>query len=349
MPPFVLPIETAQRLYCWNEHVEEFKTQIRAKALILAIRSLLCVALTAPPAFAQNPTSAKPSASPVERGLDLAAMGQCEEAIPLLKQIAPNSDTQLQYKAELAIVRCAIKRRDGRETVTTLLALKHDFPEDPEVLYLTAQVFLQIAETASTDLARVAPHSYQVQKLQAESLESQSKWADAAAIYRKILEANPNLPGIHLKLGVATLSQPELAGRKEQAKKEFEQELANDPTSATAQFWLGEIARTSGDPDEALGHFTAATKLDARLWPAYLGLGMALNSVARYADAIGPLEQYTAALPSDETGHYQLAISYRHTGRQQDAEREMATHHQITATKEAAAAARMDGTSDSNH
>ncbi len=319
----------------------EFNTEIMAKASAAATQLFLCVVLMAVVAPAQGSatSSATNSTGPLERGLGLAAQGRCDEAIALLKQFSTATEKEVKYKVEMATTRCAMRRRDGQATVTALLALKHDFPEDPEVLYLTTEVFLQIAESASSDLSRIAPHSYQVHRLQAEALESQNKWAEAAAIYRKILEENPNLPEIHFRLGHAALSQPEAANSTEEAKKEFQQELAIDSTNASAQFWLGEIAQRDGEWDEAISRFSAAAKLDASLWTAYLGLGMALNSAGRFSEAIAPLEKYTRAMPDDEGGHYQLAMSYRRTDRKQDAEREMALHQQLLEAKQARKAA----------
>jgi len=282
------------------------------------------------------------SKSPLERGLTLADEGHCEEALPLLKQISTDAGQEIKYKAGIATVRCAMRRRDGQVTVSALLVLKHDFPQDPEVLYLTTQVFLQIAETASSDLSRIAPNSYQVRRLQAESLESQHKWAEAATIYRKILEENPRLPEIHFRLGHAALSQPDLPNNSEEAKHEFEQELANDPSSASAQFWLGEIAYRDRQLEEAIPRFTSAIKLDSTLWTAYLGLGMALNSARRFTEAIAPLERYAAAMPDDTAGHYQLATAYRRTGRKEDAERETALQQRLNENHDATTAASPD-------
>ncbi len=123
----------------------------------------------------------------LEQGIERASKGRCEEALPLLKKFTPRvTDNQLKYRAQMAIVRCAMNRKDDETTANTLFALKRDFPEDPEVLYITTQFFLEIAVRASQDLAAVAPSSYQPRKLQAESLESQNKWEEAAAIYHAL-------------------------------------------------------------------------------------------------------------------------------------------------------------------
>jgi tetratricopeptide (TPR) repeat protein len=205
---------------------------------------------------------------------------------------------------------------------------------------MTSQVFLELAERASQELTVVAPHSYQALELQAETLESQEKWTEAAAIYRKILEEKPNLRGIHYRLGRAALSQPESPTSAEDAKKEFEQELAIDPVNAAAEFWLGEIARLDGQWEQAISHFSAAAKIDPHFADGFLSLGTALNSAGRFSEAIPQLEQFVKMSPEDRAGHYQLSIAYARVGRKEDSVRETTLHRQLLEKQQAAATAR---------
>lgn len=190
----------------------------------------------------------------------------------------------------------------------------------------------------------VAPDSYQTRELQAETLESQEKWAEAAGIYRKILEENPRLRGIHYRLGRAALSQRDSPTRAKDAKKEFEQELAIDPMNAAAEFWLGEIARLDGQWDEAISHFAAAARIDPHFPDAFLSWGAALNSVGRYSEAIPPLERYVKMAPQNLSGHYRLSIAYARTGRTEDSAREAALHQQLIEKGQAAVKARATAT-----
>lgn len=312
------------------------KAGILVRLTLLGVPALFCVVLSAVWAVAQPPASSPPagSSNPVERGIDLAAAGRCEEALPLLKKLANDSDNQLKYRAQMATAHCTIKRRDGQATVTTLLALRHEYPNDPEVLYLTTQVFLEIAVRASQELTALAPKSYQVLELEAETLESQNKWQEAEAIYRKILGQNPKLPNIHFRLGRVVLAQPETPATTEEARKEFEQELVIDPYNASAEFWLGESSRRDGQWAEAIPHFTSALKLDPTLAEAMLALGMTFNSEGRFSDAITPLEGYAKILPEDPAGHYQLAMAYARTGRKEDSVREMTLQQQLSEKKQ---------------
>jgi len=291
------------------------------------------------PALPANQTS------PLERAIDQSTKAHCQEALPVLKKLAAGvADKQLKYRALIATVRCGLNRKEDQTSVNALFELKRDFPEDPQVLYMTSQVFLEIAERASTELASSAPESYQAKELQAETFESQEKWADAANIYRKILEENTKLRGIHYRLARAALSQPDLPNAAEEAKKEFAQELTIDPYNAAAEFWLGELARREGQWDEAIAHFTAAGKIDPTFGDAFLSLGTALNSAGKYEDAIPRLQHYIKIAPSDPAGHYQLAMAFARTNRRDDSVRELALQRQLAEKQQAAADARSNPT-----
>ena len=290
--------------------------------------------LAAAPLFGQVPGKSSPAAASstvVEHAIDLAAKGRCQEALPALKKsLAQASDKQLEYRAAMATARCAMSLDQAQAAVNALWVLKRDFPKDPEVLYIMTHYFSQLATRAAQEMAAVAPTSYQAHELEAESLESQENWDAAANEYRKILEQNPNVPGIHYRLGRVALSKTESTANIEEAGKEFEEELKIDPNNAAPEFWLGELARRVGKWDQAIAHFRNASKLDAGFAEAYLALGMSLNSAERFSEAVAPLERYVKMLPTDAAGHYQLSMAYARTGRKEDAVREMAIQQQIS-------------------
>jgi tetratricopeptide (TPR) repeat protein len=269
--------------------------------------------------------------SSIERAIDLVAKGRCPEALPLLKNsISRLTDKGLEYRAAMATARCAMSLDQAQTAVNALWILKRDFPKDPEVLYIMTHYFSQLATRAAQEMAAVAPTSYQAHELEAESLESQDNWEAAGNEYRKILEQNPNLPGIHYRLGRVALSKTESAANTEEARREFEAELKIDSSNTAATFWLGEIARKAGEWDQAISHFANAAKLDSGFAEAFLALGMSLNSAERFSEAIAPLERYVKLLPADAAGHYQLSMAYARTGRKEDAVREMTIQRQIS-------------------
>jgi tetratricopeptide (TPR) repeat protein len=272
---------------------------------------------------AQSPTSA------AERGIGLAAKGHCPEALPLLRESLPHiTDKDLRYDAAMASAQCGMSLDQVDAVVEALLLLKREFPDDTKVLYVTTRCYSELASRTAHKLLQMAPSSLEAQVLVAETFQTQGKWDEATAQYRKILEKYPNQPRIHYQIGRSILSKPLSPSTAEEAKEEFETELKINPTSALAEFMLGDLARTAQNSKEAIEHYSRATQFDSAFAPAYLGLGIALNAAGRYSEAINALGKYVEMEPSNPAGHYQLAIAYARTGNKQEADRQMALHRQ---------------------
>jgi tetratricopeptide (TPR) repeat protein len=304
-----------------------------SRLLVRLISAFLIVGVFCAVSTAQSAN--KPSSNPdaqAQKGTRLAERGRCTEALPLLKRAAPQTtDKVAKRKAGLATVRCAMTANQVDLALSTLQWLRRDFPGDPEVLYVSTHAYSDLSTLSAQELARTAPKSYQAHELNAESLELQGKWDQAQKEYETILQQDPNAPGIHFRLGRLLLSKPNPGPEMgEQAKKEFEAELQIDPNNAGAEFVLGELARESQQWDNAILHFGRAAKLDAAFGDAYLGLGQSLISTKKYSEAIEPLETAVKLEPQNPATHYNLATAYSRTGRKQDAEKEFAIHRQMT-------------------
>jgi len=297
------------------------------RALVLSISVVALLALSSASARQAPGKSSGNIAQPgFQRAVALAEAGHCKEALPLLKKsIHQVSDRDLKKRIGLLGLKCAMNYNAPYDSLDFLAVLNHEFPRDPEVLYASAHAFSDLSLRASQDLVREAPFSYQVHELNGEALETQGKWSEAAAEYRKILEVNPMQPGIHARLGRALLSSPQPSpDLVAEAKKNFEDELEIDPNNGTAEYVLAELSKTDGDFATAVRHYSRATKIEPGFAEAYLGLGEALVAQQQFADAIPPLETYEKLAPDSPTGHYQLALAYNGAGRKEDANREAA-------------------------
>jgi len=316
-----------------NAHLPNMLANSRWKLSMLLCSSLAGSLVAAQSSSKQHAPAT--GASTVEQAIDLAATGRCSEALPILnKQSFHLADKDLAYRAHMAAVRCAMSLGDDQATFNALMALRREFPNDPQVLYIATHFLSEMATRASQQLVAVAPDSYQARELEAESLESQNKLDDAATIYRKIVEENPKVAGVHYRLGRLALARPSSAENTEEAKREFERELTIDPTNASSEFWLGEIARRNGQWDDAIARFQSAAKHDTGFAEAYLALGLTLNAAGRFQDAIAPLERYVKLVPEDPAGHYQLSVAFVRTGRKADAAREIGIQQELTRKKE---------------
>ena len=286
---------------------------------------------------AQTKKQLSDSSTAVQHAIDNAANGRCKEALPVLKRaLLRIPDKDLRYRAAMALTRCAMGMQDDQTAADTLLLLKRDFPADPEVLYIATHYFSEMGMRAAQELAAKDPTSFQARRLQAESLESQGKNEEAAAIYNKILEENPKTLGIHYRLGQILLAEAGESGSTDKAKVEFQKELEVEPNNASAEFILGELARRQGQWNEAIPHFTRASQLDVGFAEAYLALGMSLNASANFTAAVKPLESYVRLQPSDPAGHYQLAMAYARTGNREGSAQQLALQTKAASSGKAA-------------
>ena len=274
---------------------------------------------------------AAPAPAAPQHAIQLAKAGRCTEALPALHRAETHlTDPDLRRQVGMAGVKCGMAVNQAPEALHFLEALTRAFPRDPEVLYLATHVYSDLSIRASQDLLFAAPGSPQVHELNAEALETQGKWKEALFEYQAALQKDPHLAGVHYRIGRLLLSQPQTATSTGDAKKEFEDELAIDPSNAGAEYVLGELARQAGDWNASIGHFSRAAKLDLNFADAYIGLGRALTSADRPQDAIPPLETAVKLEPESPAAHFFLGTAYRHAGRKADADRQFALHKEMS-------------------
>ncbi len=203
----------------------------------------------------------------------LAESGYCKEALPSLAPAAGRAQSKdFQRAMEVVGLRCAMAMNATNDALGFLRLLNRDSPDDPEILYMKKHAYSDLSLRASQDLIMRAPGSYQTHLLNAESLEIQGQWEQAAAEYRKVLEKDPKARGVHYRLGRLLLSMPKTATSTQEARHEFEEELKIDPDHPGAEFVLGELARQDSDWPTAIAHFSRAARLDPAFADAHLGL-----------------------------------------------------------------------------
>ena len=292
---------------------------------------LLCTCFASAQASRKTSTVGESSAG-AEQALKLVESGHCAEALPSLKKATPHvTDQDLKLKARLATLKCAMTMDRRGDAMDVLQALGREFPKDADALYMSTHALSDLATRVAEDLARNAPNSYQAHELNAEALELQGRWDEAAKEYQGILQRNPDLPGIHFRIARLLLSKPNPGPTMAaDAKKELDQELKINPNNPPAEYVLGELARQSQDWDQAVEHFSRAAKLDPSFGDAFLGMGTSLVAARKFADAIPPLESAVKLQPANPGAHYNLAMAYSRAGRKLDAGREFAIHRQLT-------------------
>ena len=271
------------------------------------------------------------------KAIALAEQGRCREAISALRRAVTTSASKEERKrAGVLGLRCAMAADDRLVAGELLGQLGRQFPNDPELLYLAAHAYSDLSGRAAGELAQKAPLSVQARRMNAEALEMQGKWDEAAKEYQAILAQDPKQPGIHFLIARILFSRSDAgAGWEERAEQELKKEIEIDPRNAVAEFLLGEIAKKALDWDQATAHFSRAATLDAGFGDAFMEWGFALVSARRYEEAVPPLESAVKLQPGNPAAHYNLGIALSRTGRPSEAEREFAVQRQINAAIDA--------------
>lgn len=257
--------------------------------------------------------------------LTSAATGNCSSAIPKLQAaFASKSDAGLRKLTGLALVECRVAAKQFSAAEPVLNRLESEFPADADVLYASADLYRKAWNDAIYRMYRVAPSSYRVNQLSAEVFETQSKYPEAIAEYRKAIEKNPRAIDLHYRLGRALLLQSHDPSALAGALKEFEAELQINPSDAAAEYQVAQILQVQGDRAGAAPHFERAIALRPDFPEALVAMAKIRMEAKRYDDAARLLERAIKLQPRSEVAHYNLMLAYRNAGRAADADREKA-------------------------
>ena len=262
--------------------------------------------------------------------LSLAAAGDCAEAIPgLEREFASNSDPKLRRVLGLSLERCSIGT--GKETEADQVAQKllAEYPDDPDVLYAAGQLYGKLSSEIYLKLMKVAPNSARTYQVMGSVAASDGNWKAAIDAYRHALKLEPALQGAHLQIAILMLTHSQEPDTWRQALTELNEELKVDPTSAQAEYEIGEVYRKHAQLEPAISAFRRALQLDPAAVPARLGLAKALRQLERKREALEALEPALDTAPDDPAVHFLLAQLYRDLGRIAEAQQEEAKFRKL--------------------
>jgi tetratricopeptide (TPR) repeat protein len=251
--------------------------------------------------------------------LCLSELGQYKEALAgLRKAFKQTADDPLRRLAGLQLTRAYTGLEQDDKAVEVALELGRLYADDPEVLYHGGRLFANFAYLQTMKLRKVAPDSIFMHQARGEANESQGYYDAAIREYREVLALDPRRPGIHHRLGRALLaragSEAAASSSREEAMKEFEDELRVDPTNANAAYELAEIYRKSGERKTAGALFEQALKHYPDFEDAHIGLARVLIAEGKPELAVPHLKKAISSSPSNEVAYYQLSIAYGRVG-----------------------------------
>jgi predicted TPR repeat methyltransferase len=184
---------------------------------------------------------------------------------------------------------------------------------------------------------------------QALAHHAAGRLADAEAIYRRLLQDDPNQAVPMHMLGVvahqagnndlavdligqALVLQPDYAnahynlgnalkdlGRPHEAVAAYQQSLAQNPSSADGHFNLANVLADLGELDQAVACFAAAIALQPDYGAAHFNMGNALKGLGRMEDAVAAYKSALAIPPASAEVHHNLGLALHQLGRMDQA------------------------------
>jgi tetratricopeptide (TPR) repeat protein len=258
-------------------------------------------------------------------GLCYAELGRHRQAVPILAPAFRRPpDRQIGRLLGLDLQRAYAGLHQYDKAVAIAEELLHRYPNDPEILFQSSRLNADRSYELMTQLMQGSPDSVWVHYAKAEVHESSQRHDLAIVEYRKVLEMEPGMPGIHFRIGRAILQTSKETNAVDAALHEFEQELAISPENSDAEYEIGEIFRQRGQIEAALAHFSRAVLYHPNFAQARIGLASTLISKGEMRKALGHLLEAVEVEPQNEVAHFRLASVYKSLGDTAKQQKEMA-------------------------
>ena len=256
--------------------------------------------------------------------LTLAATSRCPQAEPALVKASGGASANIARLAGLSLAQCYIAAGRIDDASHVLRGLRAKAPADADVLYQTARLHMRAWNDTIYQLYQKNPSSFRVNQLSGEILETQGQFAEAVAEYRKAMAKNPRALNLHFRTGRALLMSSHAPEMLDEARKEFEAELALNPSDAVAHYQVAQILITRQNPTEAAPRLQRALELKPDFSEALIALGKLRLDDRKNDEAISLLQRAVRLVPASESARYSLMMAYRNAGRMDEARREKA-------------------------
>ena len=175
-------------------------------------------------------------------------------------------------------------------------------------------------------LARERPDSAATHLLTAEALDGLGRTDEAIAEMQAAVKASPGEPNARFGLGYLLWK----ARRYDEAETEFRAELAHDSSHAKAAAWLGDVLLKRGDAAAAQPLLEKALALSPQLRLPHLDLGILYADRKDYDRAVKELREAVRLDPSRTDARSRLVRIYKETGREREAQSELAAIERLS-------------------
>ena len=234
------------------------------------------------------------------------------------------SEQKIKKQAGLELIELDAASNQFDKALQVAQELRASAPQDPQLLFVTYQLSVQMKDQSLLSMIILAPESAEMHMMMGDELGRQGDSNAAIAQFREAIRLNPQLPGVHFELAEQLRASTDPA-LKSQAEGEFREAIQANQFDEKAWRQLGEILADKGEFKAARENYLKALALDPKDTDAKTDAAIALISLGQPSEAIHLLEDAIKDDPTNMTAHYRLATLYRQAGRTQDAQREMDT------------------------
>jgi tetratricopeptide (TPR) repeat protein len=268
-------------------------------------------------------------------GLALFNMGEYAQARPRLE--AALKANPADNNAEFLLVNDLTKLGDFEAAAPHLQALSKRQPGNQRVWYLLGKLYLQLGQQALGKVHEIDPNSVWAHQISAELMEDMKNYDGAIVEWKKAIDAAPQQPGVHFKLGDLYWS----LSQWDNATEQFTLEKSIDPRNCMVDWKLGDtLLQKSVEPEQALADIDKSLAACPNLAEARADRGKVLLRLHREQEALPDLLSAEKANPNDPGTHFLLAQAYRATGRKEEATAEMKIFSELDQKARAATAER---------
>lgn len=281
----------------------------------------------------------KPSLTKLDSllALSLAELSRFSDALPHLeKGFKQTADPDVRRMCGLQLLRAYTGLGRDSDAVETALALNKLYPDDPEILYHTGRIYGNFAYIVMEKLHNKAPGSIWMVQAQGEANEAQKSYDAAIAAFNRVLQLDPQRPGIHYRIGRVYLTrfrEGQKAEDHDAAVREFMAELEVDPSNGNAAYELAYMQAEAGNLDEARTQYEHIVERFPDFEEALVGLGGVLLDSHKPELAVAPLQHATQVNPDDEAAWYRLATADRAMGDREGQRKALAAFQKVHSAK----------------
>lgn len=226
-------------------------------------------------------------------GLVILRGGRAKEAVPHLQKAI-----QLDPAAEGPRLQLAIALKDLKQAQQS------------------AKVYQDVRETEQSNLLK---NQFTTEGAKANQLLSAGQAAQAAEVYRQMLQIQPRDAHTYYNLSLAL----DLDGKFPAERQALETAIKLDPTLAQARSKLGVLDMSQGQVDDAIQNFKKALEIDPQLTEAQVNLATIYDGKGQVKEAETLLRRALESDPRYAQAHFDLGLVLAQQQRFPEAESEL--------------------------